>query len=113
MTQVAFPRLARWAQPGKCGHCNKATALVDPELTMYCCGPGCQMLARLEAKPTKVRVMVHEYRGNVYNKRSKNIFLRGASFDEVVKKIETAVGDLRERQRQLLPTGGQDGTENK
>lgn len=57
--------------------------------------------------------MVHEYRGNTYNKRSKNLFLHGASFDDVVKKIEAAVGDLRERQQQLLPTGGEDGPESK
>jgi hypothetical protein len=107
------PKLVQWAQAGKCAHCNHPTPLVDPEITIYCCSPACQEQIRLATKPTKVRVMVHEYRGNTYNKRSKNLFLYGASFDDVVKKIETAVGDLRKQQRQLLPTGGQDGTESK
>ncbi len=107
--RLGLPQLVEWAVWGKCAHCDKPTPLVDKELTIYCCGPACQHHIRLASKPIKVRILVQEYRGSSYNKRSKNYFLRGADFDEVVKRINYAIKDFRSRQITLLPTGGDDG----
>ena len=108
-----YPKLVQWAQAGKCAHCSTPTRLVDPEITIYCCSPACQHQIRLASKPIKVRILVQEYRGSSYNKRSKNYFLRGADFDEVVKRINYATKDFRYRQITLLPTGGQDGSKSR
>lgn len=109
----SLPRLVQWAQAGRCAHCDTLTTWVDAELTIYACCATCQDKIRLARQPVKVRILVQEYRGSRYNKRSKNYFLRGADFDEVVKRIDYATKDFRSRQIALLPIGGDDSHETK
>ncbi|KKL64546.1 hypothetical protein LCGC14_2163860, partial [marine sediment metagenome] len=69
---MPLPRLIQWAQAGKCAQCGTLTSWVDAELTIYACCATCQDKIRLASKPIKVRILVQEYRGSSYNKRSKN-----------------------------------------